>query len=125
MFLTEDEFIILSAIKIGLNNDEIKEKFGIELIENDYRLHALYQKYGVNNINNLLQVADLKKIEVLPKEKIPYYLYDGFELVHKIKICKNDVINLVKFFENVQDDTKEYSLIYHNCFNNLTLEIKN
>ena len=27
MFLTKDEFIILSAIKIGLNNTEIKEKF--------------------------------------------------------------------------------------------------
>ena len=41
MILTEDEFIILSAIKIGLNNTEIKEKFGIELIKNDSRLNAL------------------------------------------------------------------------------------
>ena len=84
MFLTKDEFIILSAIKIGLNNTEIKEKFGIELIENDSRLNALYQKYGVSSINELLQIADLKKVEVLPKEKIPYYQYESSELVHKI-----------------------------------------
>lgn len=49
MFLTEDEFLILSALRIGLNNTEIKEKFDIELIENDSRLNALYQKYGANN----------------------------------------------------------------------------
>ena len=75
MFQTEDEFIILSAIKIGLNNTEIKEKFGIELIKNDSRLNALYQKYGVCSINELLQIADLKKVEVLPKEKIPYWIF--------------------------------------------------
>ncbi len=56
MFLTEDEFIILSAIKIGLNSIEIKEKFAVELIENDSRLNALYQKYGVSSINELLQI---------------------------------------------------------------------
>ena len=111
MFLTEDEFIILSAIKIGLNNTEIKEKFGIELIENDSRLNALYQKYGVSSINELLQIADLKKVEVLPPKKIPYYQYEGSELVHKIKICKNDVINLIKFFENVSDCEQEYEIM--------------
>ncbi len=111
MFLTKDEFIILSAIKIGLNNTEIKEKFGIELIENDLRLNALYQKYGVSSINELLQIADLKKVEVLPKEKIPYYQYESSELVHKIKICQNDVINLIKFFENVSDSEQEYEIM--------------
>ena len=45
----------------------------------------------------------MKKVEVLPKEKIPYYQYEGSELVHKIKICKYDVVNLIKFFENVSD----------------------
>ena len=107
MILTEDEFIILSAIKIGLNNTEIKEKFGIELIKNDSR----YQKYGVSGINELLQIADLQKVEVLPKEKIPYYQYEGSELVHKIKICKNDVVNLIKFFENVSDSEQEYEIM--------------
>ena len=111
MFLTEDEFIILSAIKIGLNNTEIKEKFGIELIKNDSRLNALYQKYGVSGINELLQIADLQKVEVLPKEKIPYDQYEGSELVHKIKICKNDVVNLIKFFENVSDSEQEYEIM--------------
>lgn len=111
MFLTEDEFIILSAIKIGLNNTEIKEKFGIELIKNDSRLNALYQKYGVSGINELLQIADLQKVEVLQKEKIPYYQYEGSELVHKIKICKNDVVNLIKFFENVSDSEQEYEIM--------------
>ncbi len=111
MFLTKDEFIILSAIKIGLNNTEIKEKFGIELIKNDSRLNALYQKYGVSGINELLQIADLQKVEVLPKEKIPYYQYEGSELVHKIKICKNDVVNLIKFFENVSDSEQEYEIM--------------
>lgn len=111
MILTEDEFIILSAIKIGLNNTEIKEKFGIELIKNDSRLNALYQKYGVSGINELLQIADLQKVEVLQKEKIPYYQYEGSELVHKIKICKNDVVNLIKFFENVSDSEQEYEIM--------------
>ena len=63
MFLTEDEFIILSAIKIGLNNTEIKEKFGIELIKNDSRLNASFQKYGVSSINELLQISILKPLE--------------------------------------------------------------
>lgn len=69
MFLTEDEFIILSAIKIGLNNTEIKEKFGIELIKNDSRLNASFQKYGVSKLNELLQFGSLKKVEVLQKKK--------------------------------------------------------
>ena len=125
IFLTEDEFIILSAIKIGLNNTEIKEKFGIELIKNDSRLNASFQKYGVSSINELLQIADLKKVEVLPKEKIPYYQYEGSELVHKIKICKNDAINLIKFFKNVSDNTKEYELIYRKNSNGFKIEIKN
>lgn len=120
MFLTEDEFIILSALRIGLNNTEIKEKFDIELIENDSRLNALYQKYGANSINKLVQIADLKKVEVLPKEKIPYYQYEDSELVHKIKICKNDVINLIKFFENVSDDKQEYELI--SSFNRIEIK---
>ncbi len=111
MFLTEDEFIILSAIKIGLNNTEIKEKFGIELFVNDSRISALFQKYGAGSINKLLQGADLKKVEILSKEKIPYYQYEGSELVHKIKICKNDVINLIKFFENVSDSEQEYEIM--------------
>ena len=111
MILTEDEFIILSAIKIGLTNTEIKEKFAIELIKNDSRLNALYQKYGVSGINELLQIADLQKVEVLQKEKIPYYQYEGSELVHKIKICKNDVVNLIKFFENVSDSEQEYEIM--------------
>ena len=111
MILTEDEFIILSAIKIGLNNTEIKEKFGIELIKNDSRLNALYQKYGVSGINELLQIADLQKVEVLQKEKIPYYQYEGSELVHKIKICKNDVVNLIKFFFFLSDSEQEYEIM--------------
>ena len=94
-----------------LNNTEIKEKFGIELIKNDSRLNALYQKYGVSGINELLQIADLQKVEVLQKEKIPYYQYEGSELVHKIKICKNDVVNLIKFFENVSDSEQEYEIM--------------
>ena len=87
------------------------EKFGIELIKNDSRLNALYQKYGVSGINELLQIADLQKVEVLQKEKIPYYQYEGSELVHKIKICKNDVVNLIKFFENVSDSEQEYEIM--------------
>lgn len=124
MFLTEDEFIILSAIKIGLNSTEIKEKFDIELVENDLRLSALYQKYGACSINELLQIADLKKVEILSKEKIPYYQYEGSELVYKIKICKNDVIKLTNFFDNVSDNTKGYDLIYRNRFDNFKIEIK-
>lgn len=125
MFLTKDEFIILSAIKIGLNNTEIKEKFGIELIKNDSRLNALYQKYGASSMDELLQIADLKKVEVLPKEKIPYYQYEGSELVHKIKFYKNDVVNLLNFFKNVSDNSKEYELIYRNKSNGFKIEIKN
>ena len=120
MFLTEDEFI-----KIGLNNTEIKEKFGIELIKNDSRLNALYQKYGASSMDELLQITDLKKVEILPKGKIPYYQYEGSELVHKIKICKNDAINLIKFFKNVSDNTKEYELIYRKNSNGFKIEIKN
>lgn len=125
MFLTKDEFIILSAIKIGLNNTDIKEKFGIELIKNDSRLNALYQKYGASSMDELLQIADLKKVEVLPKEKIPYYQYEGSELVHKIKFYKNDVVNLLNFFKNVSDNSKEYELIYRKNSNGFKIEIKN
>lgn len=53
----------------------------------------------------------MKKVEVLPKEKIPYYQYEGSELVHKIKICKYDVVNLIKFFENVSDSEQEYEIM--------------
>jgi len=129
MFLTEEEFIILSALKIGLNNKEIKEKFKIQIYTNDPRLAALCKKYGIYGYNfkkKLVKTTDLKQITVLPINKIPFYQYEGIELVNKIKIRKKDITKLNEFFKNVSDDSQEYELIYNEDYFNLFkfLEIK-
>ena len=118
MFLTEEEFVILSSIKIGLSNPEIKEKFGIPLCTNDPRVDSLFQKYGANDKVELIENADLRKVEVCTKENIPYFEYDkDMQLVKKIPVCKKDVERLMKIFENVQDEEEIFSLVY--CSNTL------
>lgn len=43
----------------------------------------------------------------------------------KSKFVKNDMINLIKFFENISNSSKEYELICHDNFSDLTLKTKN
>ena len=135
MYLTEDEFLIFSAYKMGLTHSQTKEKLGITIYTNDTRVGNLCKKYGVNGSKGLrmglIEKADMKKMQVCKKDEIPYYQYENNgkfdELVHKIKITKNDVLMLAKYFEAVEDAEQEFELIsyddYFNFYN--SLEIKN
>ena len=125
MFLTEDEFKILCGIKMGLNSKKIKEIFGIQIYTNDPRIGSLCKKYGVKDKWELIDVANMKKVEVFSQDEIPYYTYEKanankevYTLVNKIKITKQDVQRLSEFFETTPDDC-EYELIFDEDFYNI------
>ena len=77
----------------------------------DSRVNSLYQKYGVNNRQDLVKRANLDKIEVAKAEQIPYWQYDGTQLVQKIPVCKRDVKRLLKLLEN-EDEKEKFNLVY-------------
>ena len=125
MYLTEDEFKILCGIKIGLKSKKIKEIFGIQIYTNDPRIGSLCKKYGVKDKWELIDVANMKKVEVFSQDEIPYYTYEKanankevYTLVNKIKITKQDVQRLSEFFETTPDDC-EYELIFDEDFYNI------
>lgn len=133
MFLTEDEFKILCGLKMGLNSKKIKEKFGIQIYTNDPRIGSLCKKYGVKDKWELIDAANMKKVEVFSQDEIPYYTYEKaddnkevYTLVNKIKITKQDVQRLYKFIKTTPDDC-EYELIFDEDFYNIYkfLTVKN
>ena len=89
--------------------------YNIAVGMNDPRIVSLCKKYGIYNynVNELIKKADLNKAVVINKrEEIPYFRYNGYELVDSIKICKKDIKELVVFFNNfVKDDDKYYEMI--------------
>lgn len=119
MYLTEEEFVILSAYKMNLTNNDIFKHFGIRIYTNDPRVDSLYKKYGVKDRIALIQKADLKKVEVCESvEDIPFFTYDdNKQLVKVIRICKKDVISLLKILETVQYENKSFQLVQ--CSNTL------
>lgn len=128
MYLTQDEFVTLSGIKLGLSSQQISKKFVISVNRVLIARHNLCKKYGVkSHWTELAEIADLKKVEVREENDIPFFQYMDLCLVQKIKINKADVNNLVKFFEQENDDEKEYELILNKDFNNAfnSLYIKN
>ena len=137
MYLTPDEFKILNGIKMGLSNSEIEKKFKMRLYCNDPRLSSLYKKYGIKNKGKglkyaLFEKADLDFVKVVSIDEIPYFEYENTlgskipSLVKKIKITKKDVSNLFKYFRNVDDEDREFELIFdEDAFNMFkVLEIK-
>ena len=132
VYLTQDEFIVLSALKMCLNNAEIFKNFKLQLGFNDPRLGALCLKYGAKNKQELLEKSNLKKVEVTEIENMPYFQYETMkgakvpDLVRKIKITKNDFLLLSDFFKSVNEPDKEFELIWYEDFFNIIecLEIK-
>ena len=133
MYLTKEEFLVLSARKLGIHSrEEISQKF--KLSETTIALcdKALYQKYGIKANSTveykqkLVEVADLKKVEVVDADKMPYFEYENNVLVKKIKITKKDVLALLDYFQCVEDEKKEYELILDEDTSNMyrTLEVK-
>ena len=120
MYLTRDEFLILSAIKQGKGFRGIEETTGIKLYTNDPRIEALCQKYGIYGEDTmyfekyLSEKADLNKVEIIDADKMPYYDYGkNWALVKKIPVCKKDILQLLKVFEKPEfNDTDDYYLQY-------------
>ncbi len=126
MYLTENEFKVLSGIIIGLNDKEMQKKFHLSLSDIKLNKNNLCKKYGAKeSYRELKTIADLKKVEVAEPNAIPFFEYEGSVLVKKIKITKIDVIKLVVFFNRVPN-RKEYELILDEDFGNMYrfLEIK-
>ena len=126
MFLTQNEFAILSGIIIGLTDREMQEKFHLSEKIIKQNKYALCQKYGVKeHYIELKQLANLKKVEVVEIENMPFYEYENSILVKKIKINKTEAKKLYDFFKN-KPENKDYELISDNDFSNLyrSIEIK-
>lgn len=111
MYLTEEELIILQGLKENLSYAEISKKLSEPLRTCDSRVNSLYQKYGVNNRQDLVKRANLDKIEVAKAEQIPYWQYEGTQLVQEIPVCKRDVERLLKLLEN-EDEKEKFNLVY-------------
>ena len=126
MFLTQNEFTVLSGIIIGLTDREMQEKFHLSKTVIKQNKNALCKKYGVKeHYLELRHLADLKKVEVFETENIPYFQYENSILVQKIKINKKEVQKLYEFFRN-KPENKDYELILDDDFSNLyrNIEIK-
>ena len=115
MYLTNEEFIILKGFANGLSREKINEQLSKTLKTNDCRIDALYQKYGANNRIQLLEKADLQKVEVCNKETIPYWKYDeNDQLITEIYLSKKDIIKLMKILEKEQNENKLFKITYSN-----------
>ena len=109
MYLTEDEFRILSGIKEGLTSQKIEEKYKIRMGMNDPRIVSLAKKYGVSISNpykkkELREKSDLSKVKVVSKEEMPYFQYVDLELADYIDINKRDILCLVEYFKNISSE---------------------
>ena len=112
MYLTEEEFKILKGLTLGLSFAEINRKLNKPLRTCDPRIDSLYQKYGVVNRIELIKKADLKKVTVAKIEGIPYWKYENTQLVQSIPICKKAVENIISLLSQVEDDKREFKIIY-------------
>lgn len=112
MYLTEEEFKILKDLTLGLSFTEISRKLNKPLRTCDPRIDSLYQKYGVANRIELIKKADLKKVTVAKIEGIPYWKYENTQLVQSIPICKKAVENIISLLSQVEDDKREFKIIY-------------
>ena len=133
MYLTKEEFLVLSARKLGIHSrEEISQKFKLSQTSIALCDNALYQKYGIKANSTvelkqkLVEIADLKKVEIVDSDKIPYFEYENDVLVKKIKITKIDVLALLDYFQYIEDEKKEYELILNEDASNMyrILEIK-
>ena len=97
-------------MKENLSYAEISKRLSEPLRTCDSRINSLYQKYGVDNKLDLAQRANLDKVEVARIENIPYWQYDGTQLVQKIPVCKRDVERLLKLLEQ-EDELKKFNLV--------------
>lgn len=111
MYLTEEELIILQGLKENLSYAEISKKLSEPLRTCDSRINSLEQKYGVDNRQDLVKRANLDNVEVAKIENIPYWKYDGTQLVQKIPVCKKDIERLLKLME-AEDEIEKFNLVY-------------
>lgn len=111
MYLTSEELIILQGLKENLGYAEISRMLNEPLRTCDGRVNSLYQKYGVDNRHDLVKRANLDKVEVARIENIPYWQYEGTQLVQKIPVCKRDVKRLLKLLEQ-EETRKSFNLVY-------------
>ena len=112
MYLTKEELIILQGLKNNLTFAGINKKLSKPIRTYDPRIDSLCQKYGVADRLELVNKADLGKVSVTNIEGIPYWEYEKSQLVQCIPICKKSVKNLLTLLEQVEDDKKEFKLIY-------------
>ena len=110
MYLTKDEFLFLSGLKQGMQPYQVAQMYNLRYGTNDPRIVALFEKYGVKSFSDLIQKADLNKVVVCERDKIPYFKYDRYNLVRTIPICKEDVEQLSLFFKNISESNKEFEL---------------
>ncbi len=112
MYLTKVELIILQGLKDNLTFVEINKNLATPIRTCDPRIDSLCQKYGVADRVELVNKADLEKVSVADIEEIPYWEYENSQLVQSIPISKKSVKNLLTLLEQVEDDKKEFKLIY-------------
>ena len=112
MYLTKEELIILLGLKDNLTFAEINKNLAKPIRTCDPRIDSLCQKYGVADRLELVNKADLEKVSVTDIEGIPYWEYENSQLVQSIPISKKSVKNLLTLLEQVEDDKKEFKLIY-------------
>lgn len=54
----------------------------------------------------------MNKVIVTKIEEIPYWKYEGNQLVQTLPICKKALKNIMELLEQEKDDKKEFELIY-------------
>ncbi len=111
MYLTNEEYKILSLFLKGLNQSEINKTTDLKLCTNDPRVNSLYQKYRVYDRIELIKKADLDKAEIVDITDMPYFEYNE-QLVKKIPVSKKDIQGLMKLLKTVEDNEEYFDLVY-------------
>lgn len=72
MYLTKEELIILQGLKDNLTFVEINKNLAKPIRTCDPRIDSICQKYGVADIQELVDKADLEKVSITDIEEMPY-----------------------------------------------------
>ena len=64
----------------------------------------------MDNRWDLVKRANFNKVEVVRIENIPYWQYEGTQLVQEIPVCKRDVERLLKLLEQ-EDEREKFNLV--------------
>ena len=102
MFLTEEEFLVLTSFKMGLSHTQAKEKLGITIHTNDTKQIKLLKIVGHRNSNDISFEYSMNVKDLLKTLCIDIALDTNFERIKAFKSIESCKILPFKTDKNHQ-----------------------